>query len=146
MACFRSHVLVCGGTGCISGGSAQIIETLLKNIKANFLEKEIDVIQTGCHGMCEAGPIVVIYPEGTFYTHVNTEDAKEIVAEHLLKGRIVKRLLQKESLTAQMVPHYRDLPFYRKQVRIALRNCGYINPDSLDEYIAMDGYQAWLKL
>jgi len=145
MACFRSHVLVCGGTGCISGGSAQIIETLLKNIKANFLEKEIDVIQTGCHGMCEAGPIVVIYPEGTFYTHVNTEDAKEIVAEHLLKGRIVKRLLQKESLTAQMVPHYRDLPFYRKQVRIALRNCGYINPDSLDEYIAMDGYQALAK-
>ena len=93
MATFRSHVLVCGGTGCTSGGSDKVLETLREGIKANGLDKEITVVQTGCHGMCEAGPIVIVYPEGTFYTHVNPQDAKELVAEHLLKGRGVERLL-----------------------------------------------------
>ncbi len=146
MATFRSHVLVCGGTGCTSGGSDKVLETLREGIKANGLDKEIAVVQTGCHGMCEAGPIVIVYPEGTFYTHVKPQDAKEIVAEHLLKGRIVERLLYKEAMGSESVPHYKDLPFYSKQVRLTLRNCGYIDPDSLEEYIARDGYQALAKV
>jgi NADH-quinone oxidoreductase subunit F/NADP-reducing hydrogenase subunit HndC len=146
MATFRSHVLVCGGTGCTSGGSDKVLETLREGIKANGLDKEITVVQTGCHGMCEAGPIVIVYPEGTFYTHVNPQDAKEIVAEHLLKGRVVERLLFKEAMHSEAVPHYNELPFYSKQVRLTLRNCGYIDPDSLEEYIARDGYQALAKV
>jgi NADH-quinone oxidoreductase subunit F/NADP-reducing hydrogenase subunit HndC len=146
MVTFRSHVLVCGGTGCTSGGSDQVLQSLKEGVKANSLDKEISVVQTGCHGMCEAGPIVIVYPEGTFYTHVTPKDAKEIVAEHLLKGRIVERLLYKEPITSESVPHYNELPFYSKQVRLTLRNCGYINPDSLDEYIARDGYQALAKV
>ena len=146
MATFRSHVLVCGGTGCTSGGSDKVLETLREGIKANGLDKEITVVQTGCHGMCEAGPIVIVYPEGTFYTHVNPQDAKEIVAEHLLKGRVVERLLYKEAMHSEAVPHYNELPFYSKQVRLTLRNCGYIDPDSLEEYIARDGYQALAKV
>lgn len=146
MATFRSHVLVCGGTGCASGGSDKVLETLREGIKANGLDKEITVVQTGCHGMCEAGPIVIVYPEGTFYTHVKPQDAKEIVAEHLLKGRVVERLLYKEAMHSEAVPHYNDLPFYSKQVRLTLRNCGYIDPDSLEEYIARDGYQALAKV
>ncbi len=146
MATFRSHVLVCGGTGCTSGGSDKVLEALREGIKANGLDKEITTVQTGCHGMCEAGPIVIVYPEGTFYTHVNPQDAKEIVAEHLLKGRVVERLLYKEAMHSEAVPHYNELPFYSKQVRLTLRNCGYIDPDSLEEYIARDGYQALAKV
>ena len=146
MATFRSHVLVCGGTGCTSGGSDKVLETLREGIKANGLDKEITVVQTGCHGMCEAGPIVIVYPEGTFYTHVNPQDAKEIVSEHFLKGRVVERLLYKEAMHSEAVPHYNELPFYSKQVRLTLRNCGYIDPDSLEEYIARDGYQALAKV
>ncbi len=146
MVTFRSHVLVCGGTGCTSGGSDQVLQSLKEGVKANSLDKEISIVQTGCHGMCEAGPIVIVYPEGTFYTHVTPKDAKEIVAEHLLKGRIVERLLYKEPITSESVPHYYELPFYSKQVRLTLRNCGYINPDSLDEYLARDGYQALAKV
>ncbi len=143
---YDSHVLVCGGTGCTSGGSDKVLETLREGIKANGLDKEITVVQTGCHGMCEAGPIVIVYPEGTFYTHVNPQDAKEIVTEHLLKGRVVERLLFKEAMHSEAVPHYNELPFYSKQVRLTLRNCGYIDPDSLEEYIARDGYQALAKV
>ena len=146
MATFRSHVLVCGGTGCTSGGSDKVLETLREGIKANGLDKEITVVQTGCHGMCEAGPIVIVYPEGTFYTHVKPQDAKEIVAEHLLKGRVVERLLYNEAMHSEAVPHYKELPFYSKQVRLTLRNCGYIDPDSLEEYVARDGYQALAKV
>ena len=146
MSIFRSHLLVCGGTGCTSGGSDKVLETLREGIKANGLDKEITVVQTGCHGMCEAGPIVIVYPEGTFYTHVKPQDAKEIVAEHLLKGRVVERLLYKEAMHSEAVPHYKELPFYSKQVRLTLRNCGYIDPDSLEEYVARDGYQALAKV
>ena len=146
MATFRSHVLVCGGTGCASGGSDKVLEALREGIKANGLDKEITVVQTGCHGMCEAGPIVIVYPEGTFYTHVKPQDAKEIVAEHLLKGRVVEHLLYKEAMHSEAVPHYSELPFYSKQVRLTLRNCGYIDPDSLEEYVARDGYQALAKV
>lgn len=138
----RSHVLVCGGTGCVSSGADCVLETLKEGIKANNLEKEFMVISTGCHGMCEVGPIVVIYPQGIFYTRVTKEGAEEIVSEHLVKGRVVEHLLYKEDVTSEMVPKYKDLPFYSKQVRLTLRNCGYIDPDSIEEYIAKDGYQA----
>jgi len=110
------------------------------------LEKEILVVQTGCHGMCELGPIVVVYPEGTFYTRVQPEDAKTIVEEHLYKGRVVEKLLYRPSEKLESVKHYNELPFYSKQHRIALRNCGYINPDNIEEYIARDGYQALAKV
>jgi NADH:ubiquinone oxidoreductase subunit F (NADH-binding)/(2Fe-2S) ferredoxin/NAD-dependent dihydropyrimidine dehydrogenase PreA subunit len=110
------------------------------------LDKEILVVQTGCHGMCELGPIVVVYPEGTFYTRVQPEDAKTIVEEHLYKGRVVEKLLYKPSEKMESVKHYNELPFYAKQNRIALRNCGYINPDNIEEYIARDGYQALAKV
>jgi NADH:ubiquinone oxidoreductase subunit F (NADH-binding)/(2Fe-2S) ferredoxin/ferredoxin len=110
------------------------------------LDKEILVVQTGCHGMCELGPIVVVYPEGTFYTRVQPEDAKTIVEEHLYKGRVVEKLLYKPSEKLESVKHYNELPFYAKQNRIALRNCGYINPDNIEEYIARDGYQALAKV
>ena len=146
MSTFRSHVLVCGGTGCTSSGAGSVLDMLRSGIVKAGLSKEITVVQTGCHGMCEAGPIVIVYPEGTFYTRVTAADAVEIVNEHLVKGRIVERLLYKEKMTAETVPHYHELPFYSKQVRLTLRNCGYINPDSLDEYIARDGYQALAKV
>jgi NADH:ubiquinone oxidoreductase subunit F (NADH-binding)/(2Fe-2S) ferredoxin/Pyruvate/2-oxoacid:ferredoxin oxidoreductase delta subunit len=109
------------------------------------LDREVMVVQTGCHGMCEMGPIVVVYPEGTFYCRVETGDVAEIVEEHLYKGRIVQRLLYSLSGSIEKVPHYKDIPFYSKQERIALRNCGYINPDNIEEYIARDGYQALAK-
>ena len=146
MPTYRSHVLVCGGTGCVSSGSAKLQEALQKELGKQGLDKEILLVQTGCHGMCEAGPIMVVYPEGTFYTHVKPEDAAEIVEEHLLKGRVVQRLLHKEDLTAEAVAHYKELPFYSKQMRITLRNCGYINPDNIDEYIGRDGYQGLAKV
>lgn len=142
MALYRAHVLVCHGTGCVSGGSPKVLDALKEELAKKGLEKEILVIATGCHGMCEFGPIVVVYPEGTFYSKVQLSDVAEIVEEHLYKGRIVSRLLYKEPLTAQKVAHYKEIPFYGKQHRIVLSNCGYINPDNIDEYISRDGYQA----
>jgi NADH:ubiquinone oxidoreductase subunit F (NADH-binding)/(2Fe-2S) ferredoxin len=109
------------------------------------MDREIKLVETGCHGMCEMGPIVVVYPEGTFYCRVEPEDVAEIVEEHLYKGRLVQRLLYKTPVTPQGVPHYKEIPFYSKQVRIALANCGYINPNNIEEYIARDGYVALAK-
>jgi len=146
MPTYRSHVLVCGGTGCVSSGSLKLQENLKAELVKKKLDKEILVVQTGCHGMCELGPIVVVYPEGTFYTRVQPEDAKTIVEEHLYKGRVVEKLLYKPSEKMESVKHYNELPFYAKQNRIALRNCGYINPDNIEEYIARDGYQALAKV
>jgi NADH-quinone oxidoreductase subunit F len=146
MPTYRSHVLVCGGTGCVAGGSLAVQARMKEELARKGLDKEILVVQTGCHGMCELGPIVVVYPEGTFYTRVQPEDAAEIVEEHLYKGRIVERLLYKPSEKMESVKHYNELPFYAKQNRIALRNCGYINPDNIEEYIARDGYQALAKV
>ncbi len=143
---YRGHVLLCGGTGCVSGGGMKLRENILSALGSRGLEKEYLVLTTGCHGMCEAGPIVVVYPEGTFYTRVAPEDALEIVDEHLLKGRTVTRLLHKDPITEQEVLHYKELPFYHRQQRLVLRNCGYINPDSIDEYIARDGYTAFVRL
>ncbi|MDR1754244.1 MAG: NADH-quinone oxidoreductase subunit NuoF [Eubacterium sp.] len=139
---FRSTVLVCGGTGCNSSGSQVVIAALREEIKKNDLEKEVGVVQTGCFGLCALGPIVVVYPEGSFYSQVKESDLPEIVSEHLLKGRIVKRLLYKETITESGIKSLNDTNFYKKQLRIALRNCGVINPEEIDEYIGVDGYQA----
>ncbi|NMA55700.1 MAG: NADH-quinone oxidoreductase subunit NuoF [Firmicutes bacterium] len=145
MEIFRAHVLVCGGTGCTSGGSPRIKALLEEELAKNGLEKEVNLVVTGCHGLCEMGPLVIVYPEGTMYVHVQPEDVSDIVSEHLLKGRIVERLLYKEPVTAERVPHYGDLPFYHKQERLVLRNCGYINPEVIEEYIGRDGYAALAK-
>ncbi len=144
---FRSNVLVCGGTGCTSSNSEQIIEKLNEEIKAVGLEKEVNVIRTGCFGLCALGPIMVVYPEGAFYSRVTVEDVKEIVGEHLLKGRIVKRLLYQETVVDDnTTKSLNETKFYAKQMRIALRNCGVINPELIDEYIAQDGYAALGKV
>lgn len=143
---YRSHVLVCGGTGCTSSGSTKIIEALQAEIKKNGLKDEVAVVQTGCHGLCALGPIMIIYPEATFYSLVKPEDVPEIVTEHLLKGRIVSRLLYKEAAADEALKSLNDTDFYKKQHRIALRNCGVINPESIDEYIATNGYEALGKV
>ena len=144
---FRSNVLVCGGTGCTSSNSELIIEKLNEEIKAKGLEKEINVVRTGCFGLCALGPIMIVYPEGSFYSMVTPEDVPEIVEENLLKGRIVKRLLYKETVVDDnTTKSLNETEFYAKQMRIALRNCGVINPEVIDEYIALDGYQALGKV
>ena len=144
---FRSNVLVCGGTGCTSSNSEQIIEKLQEELKAPGLEKEVNVIRTGCFGLCALGPIMVVYPEGAFYSRVTVEDVPEIVSEHLLKGRIVKRLLYQETVVDDnTTKSLNETTFYAKQMRIALRNCGVINPENIDEYIAQDGYAALGKV
>lgn len=142
---FRSHVLVCGGTGCTSSNSEKIIEKLNEELVKNGLEKEIKVIKTGCFGLCALGPIMVVYPEGAFYSMVQVEDIAEIVSEHLLKGRIVTRLLYDETVQSDTIKSLNDTNFYKKQNRVALRNCGVIDPEQIDEYIGMDGYQALIK-
>ena len=142
---YRSHVLVCGGTGCTSSNSQKIIEAMEAEIKAKGLDKEVQVIRTGCFGLCALGPIMIVYPEGCFYSEVKVEDVPEIVEEHLLKGRMVKRLLYKETVTPTEVKGLHDTAFYKKQKRVALANCGVINPEDINEYIAYDGYQALAK-
>ena len=144
---FRSNVLVCGGTGCTSSNSEKIIEKLHEEISAKGLEKEVNVVRTGCFGLCALGPIMIVYPEGAFYSRVTPEDVPEIVEEHLLKGRIVKRLLYKETVVDDnTTKSLNETKFYEKQMRVALRNCGVINPEVIDEYIALDGYQAIGKI
>lgn len=143
---YRSHVLVCGGTGCTSSGSQQIIETLKAELERNGLTDEVAVVQTGCHGLCALGPIMIVYPDASFYSMVKVEDIPEIVAEHLLKGRVVKRLLYTETITDTGVKALSDTNFYKKQYRVALRNCGIINPENIDEYIGTNGYQALGKV
>lgn len=143
---YRSQVLVCGGTGCTSSGSPAIINRLHEEIKKNGLENEVEVVRTGCFGLCALGPIMIVYPEGCFYSAVKEEDIPEIVSEHLLKGRIVERLLYQETVTENGIKPLNDTNFYKKQHRVALRNCGNINPENIDEYIAKDGYQALAKV
>jgi len=142
----RSHILVCGGTGCHSSGSDKLIEIFESELKNAGLGDEVKVIKTGCFGLCALGPVVVIYPEGAFYSQVKSEDVKEIVTEHLLKGRLVKRLLYTETVVADTVLSLDDTDFYRKQKRVALRNCGVIDPENINEYIAYDGYMALAKV
>ncbi|NLI60026.1 MAG: NADH-quinone oxidoreductase subunit NuoF [Clostridiales bacterium] len=147
MELYRSHVLVCGGTGCHSSGSSNIIEHFNRDLKEYGIDKEVQVVQTGCFGLCEVGPIVIVYPEGAFYSRVKDEDVTEIVSEHLVKGRIVKHLLYHDSIDQdEEIKSLDEVPFYQKQERIALRNCGVINPESIDEYIAFDGYKALGKV
>ena len=143
---FRSHVLICGGTGCTSSGSLKIYEKLQEEIDKNGLSKEVQVVKTGCFGLCANGPIMIVYPEGTFYSMVNVEDIPEIVSEHLLKGRIVTRLVYQETVEENGIKSLNETDFYKKQHRVALRNCGVINPENIDEYIGRDGYQALGKV
>lgn len=143
---YRSHVLVCGGTGCTSSGSQQIMEALKEEIKKAGLENEVSVVQTGCHGLCALGPIMIVYPDASFYSMVKVEDIPEIVQEHLLKGRVVTRLLYQETVTPAGVKALIDTDFYKKQHRIALRNCGIINPEVIEEYIGTGGYAALGKV
>ena len=138
----RSHILVCTGTGCSSSNSPKIIEAFERELKAQGMDQEARVVKTGCFGLCAMGPVVLIYPEGAFYTHVTPDDVPEIVSEHIVKGRIVQRLLHKEGDAAEKVTSLSDTRFYKNQYRIALRNCGVINPESIDEYIGTGGYEA----
>ena len=139
---YRSNVLVCGGTGCTSSNSLKIVDRLKEQIKDNGLENEVNVITTGCFGLCALGPIMVVYPEGSFYSMVKEEDIPEIVEEHLLKGRIVTRLLYQETVEEDKIKSLNKTAFYAKQQRVALRNCGVIDPEKIDDYIAQDGYAA----
>lgn len=139
---YRSHVLVCGGTGCTSSGSQRIRERLEKEIAANGLSEEVGVVKTGCFGLCALGPIMIVYPEGTFYSMVQEDDIPEIVAEHLLKGRVVTRLLYDETTRTDKIIPLNETNFYKKQHRVALRNCGVINPENIEEYIGTGGYEA----
>ena len=142
MDLYRAHVLVCGGTGCTSSGSMQLVDEFEEQLKKNGLEKEVKVVKTGCFGLCALGPIVVVYPEGAFYSRVEKDDVAEIVTEHLLKGRIVKRLVYSETIEEDSIKSLNEVTFYKKQLRVALRNCGVINPENIEEYIAFDGYKA----
>ncbi len=146
MSKFRMHVLVCGGTGCVSSDSMKIVENFKKQIKAAGLAEEVQVVATGCFGFCEKGPIVKIHPDNILYVEVKPEDTQEIVNEHCIKGRTVDRLLYVEPTFEQRISEHKDMPFYKKQLRIALRNCGAIDPENIDEYIAADGYQALGKI
>ena len=139
---YRSHVLICGGTGCTSSNSPKVIEAMEEELQRHGLQEEVKIIKTGCFGLCALGPIMVIYPEGAFYSMVKVEDVPEIVEEHLLKGRIVKRLLYSETVEEDTIKSLDETQFYKKQMRVALRNCGVIDPENINEYIAYDGYQA----
>ena len=146
MDLFRAHVLVCGGTGCSSSGSAELIKRFEEQIAKNGLDREVKVVRTGCFGLCEAGPVVIVYPEGTFYSRIRPEDVDEIVSEHLLKGRVVQHLVYKEKADEEQHVTLDNIDFYRPQMRLALRNCGVIDPENIDEYIAFDGYKALAKV
>ena len=146
----RAHVLICGGTGCTSSGSQAVQKAFSESIKSFGLEEEIKLVQTGCFGLCALGPVVIIYPDGTFYSRVTPEDVNEIVEEHLLKGRPVERLIYADTGAEEVVSKANvslgDTAFYKSQKRIVLRNCGVIDPDNIEEYIAMDGYAALGKV
>ena len=142
----RSHVLICGGTGCTSSGSAALREALEKELEAKGLTEEIKIVVTGCFGLCALGPVMIVYPDGTFYSMVTPQDIPEIVDEHLLKGRPVARLEYKEGTDKHVVTSLSETQFYKKQHRVALRNCGVINPEDINEYIALDGYSALGKV
>lgn len=141
----RAHVLICGGTGCKSAGSKEVQLAFSRAIEAKGLSDEVMVVETGCHGFCENGPLVIVYPEGTFYCQVKAEDVEEIVESHLFKGRIIERLLYHEPLTHESIPNYSEINFYKKQHRLVLENCGAINPEQIEEYIAVGGYEALAK-
>lgn len=142
----RSHVLICSGTGCVSSGSKKVQAALREQLAKKGLDKEVKVVETGCHGFCEMGPLVIVYPEGVFYVRVKEEDVTDIVENHLYKGRIVERLLYKEPISLERVPKYSEIPFYKKQMRMVLANCGHIDPEAIEEYVALGGYQGLGKV
>jgi NADH-quinone oxidoreductase subunit F len=142
---YRSNVLVCGGTGCTASDSLEVIKSLNREIVRRGLEKEVRVVPTGCRGFCAMGPIMVVYPEGIFYCQVQPRDVQTIVEETLIKGRVVGRLTYKAPETYKELPRYQDIPFYSKQVRITLRNCGIIDPEKIEEYIVRGGYEGLSK-
>ena len=142
MELYRSHVLICGGTGCASSGSLTFEDKFTAAMEKHDLNKEVKLVKTGCFGLCEAGPIVVVYPEGAFYSRVEDADIEKIVDEHLLKGRIVTDLLHASAVDEEVTKSINDVDFFKKQERVALRNCGIINPEKIEEYIAFDGYKA----
>ncbi len=146
MTKFKNQVLVCAGTGCRASQSENIVQNLIRSIDENGLEDEVQVVRTGCFGFCEKGPIVKMMPDNTFYVHVSPDDASELVSEHLVKGRKVDRLLYTDPETHKKITDSKHMGFYKKQIRIALRNCGFVNPEDIDEYIAHDGYQALGKI
>ncbi len=146
MAKYKMHILICGGTGCRASASEMLSENLKKEVQANNLENDIQVVTTGCFGFCEKGPIVKIIPDNTFYVSVEPKDAKEIVEEHIIKGRSVKRLLYVDPTNKTQIPDSKHMGFYKKQIRIALRNCGLIDPENINEYLAADGYEAMGKV
>lgn len=146
MEYYRSQVLICTGTGCSSSNSPAIIKRFEECIKNAGLENEIKVVRTGCFGLCENGPICIVYPEGAFYSHIKVDDVERIVSEHLVKGRVVADLLYKKSVTEDgKIRSLEEIDFYKKQKRVALRNCGVIDPENINEYIAFDGYKALAK-
>ena len=146
MEYYRSQVLICTGTGCSSSNSPAIIKRFEECIRNAGLENEIKVVRTGCFGLCENGPICIVYPEGAFYSHIKVDDVERIVSEHLVKGRVVADLLYKKSVTEDgKIRSLEEIDFYKKQKRVALRNCGVIDPENINEYIAFDGYKALAK-
>lgn len=146
MEFYRSHVLICTGTGCTSSNSRALIDTLKKELVENGLEKEIQVIETGCFGFCNLGPIMVVYPEGVFYCRVSEADLREVVQEHFVKGRVVQRLLYHEPNSTVKTTEFDEIEFFKHQKRVALSNCGVIDPEKIEEYIARDGYFALAKV
>ena len=145
MSKIRMHLLVCGGTGCTSSGSLKLVDNLNESIKRHGLKGEVEVVVTGCFGFCEKGPIIKVYPDNVFYVSVNPEDAEDIITEHVVKGRQVDRLLFEDPMGKEKLEGQKDLPFYKKQIRIALRNCGFIDPEDIHESLAADGYLALAK-
>jgi len=149
MSLFRSHVLICGGTGCTSSSSDKIEERFKELVAEQGLDQEVMVVRTGCFGLCEEGPICIVHPEGSFYSRVKIEDVDTIVSEHLMKGRIVTSLLYRDKLAPpeqQLATSFSEVTFYKMQHRVALKNCGVINPEIIEEYIAYDGYKALGKV
>nr|HPK86486.1 NAD(P)H-dependent oxidoreductase subunit E [Atribacterota bacterium] len=142
----RIQLLLCHGTSCMSNGAVRVREALEEALKEANLEKEVEIITTGCMGICELGPIMVVYPDGVFYQQLKPEDAREIVQEHVLKGRVVERLFYKKPKTEELVAMMEDIDFFKLQKRIARRNCGIIDVDTIDDYIGADGFMALGKV
>lgn len=143
---YDKEILVCAGTGCISSKSGEFVDALKEELAKNELTEKVNIVKTGCFGLCAQGPIVIIYPEAVFYHQVQPKHAKKIVSDHLVKGKLVEKLLYHDNETKEIINKLMDTPFYHKQKRVALRNCGRINPEKIEEYIAFDGYQALAKV
>jgi (2Fe-2S) ferredoxin len=142
---YRSTILICGGTGCVAAGSLKIHDLFLAEIRAHKLQDEVNVVLTGCNGICDQGPVVVVYPGGVFYRRLEEKAVARITEEHLLKGRIAKEYLYERPAVAGQVPVFSEIDFFRHQHKVTRANCGVINPENIDEYIAMDGWAALAK-